>query len=164
MRPSVPWFTEEIKEPKVKRRKLEKKMKKSNLPSDTSAYKRACYDYCATLKEAKKDHYANLIQECAGDSRKLFQIVNSLCKERSGNLLPPHANPQQLADDFGEYFCRKIALIEEDISSSVEPSDFAIPSPVVKLACLPLFVMRKYMISLCLRPRPLVSLIPSPPG
>ena len=110
-------------------------MRKSNLPSDTSAYKRACYDYCATLKKAKKDHYANLIQECAGDSRKLFQVVNSLCKERSENLLPPHANPQQLADDFGEYFCRKIALIKKDISSSVEPSDFAIPSPVVKFAC-----------------------------
>ena len=93
VRPRVPWFTEEIKQLKVKWRKLEKKMRKSNLPSDTSAYKRACYDYCATLKKAKKDHYANLIQECAGDSRKLFQVVNSLCKERSGEFTSTSRQP-----------------------------------------------------------------------
>lgn len=69
-----------------------------------SAYKRVCKEYCAALKDAKKEHYSDLIHECAGDSKKLFRVVNSLCKERSDNQLPPYVSPQQLADDFGEYF------------------------------------------------------------
>jgi hypothetical protein len=97
------------------RRKREKKMRKSNLSSDISAYKRACNEYCAALKEAKSKHYSNLIQDCAGDSKKLFKVINSLCKERIDNQLPPYTCPRQLANDFGEYFCRKIILIKDKI-------------------------------------------------
>ena len=60
--------------------------------------------------------------------------MNSLCKERSVNLVPPHTSPLQLANDFEEFFCNKISRIREDITSSSVPSiNIFVPSPVVKL-------------------------------
>lgn len=115
LRPRVPWYSSELKLLKAKQRKLERKMRKSNLPSVIEEYKRVCNKYCAMLKCAKRDHYSDLIEDSAGDSKKLFRVVNSLCNEPSDNLLPPHSCSQQLANDFGEFFCCKIELIKEDV-------------------------------------------------
>jgi len=132
-RPKIPWFNDALKEMKKNRRKLEKKMRKSKLPCDIAAYKRSCEEYCSSLKQAKSDYFSALIQDCAGDSRKLFKVVNLLCKERSSDLLPPHTCSRQLADDFGDYFCRKITLIKEKIQScSIDQPAIVIPSPSVK--------------------------------
>ena len=40
VRPRVPWYSSELKLLKAKRRKIERKMRKSNLPSDIQEYKR----------------------------------------------------------------------------------------------------------------------------
>ena len=87
------------------------------------------------LKCAKKDHYSDLTEDSAGDSKKLFRVVNSLCNEPSDNLLPPHSCSQQLANDFREFFCRKIKLIKEDIGqeSVCELPTYDISCPSAKL-------------------------------
>ena len=104
------------------------------MPSDISEYKRVCNEYCAMLKRAKRDHYSDLIQGGMGDSQKLFQIVNSLCKERADNSIPPHVCAEHLANNFGEFFCRKIELVKEDIGQcSIEPPTYSIPTPVARL-------------------------------
>ena len=132
-RPRVPWFNDELRSLKSKRRKLEKRMRKSNLDSDIRAYRVACNQYCFRLNEAKKKHYGGLIEECAGDSKKLFGVVKSLCNERT-DALPPHDNPRQLADEFGEFFYRKIAVIREDIKNcSIPQPVVSIPSPPTKI-------------------------------
>ena len=83
---------------------------------------------CAKLRDAKKTYYTNLIQESSGDSKKLFQVVNSLCKERNNNMLPPHSDSLQLANDFGHYFYRKITLIQEEIQRcNIPPPSFTVP-------------------------------------
>ena len=71
-------------------------MRKNKIPSDVSSYRKICDEYCLLLKDAKTKYYTELILNCEGDSKKLFRVVNSLCKERSVNLLPP----LQKADDF----------------------------------------------------------------
>ena len=45
-------------------------------------------------------HYAHLLEDCAGDSKKSFQVAKSVCKEHSHKLLLPYDSPQQMADDF----------------------------------------------------------------
>lgn len=86
------------------------------------------------LNDAKTKYYTELILHCEGDSKKLFRVVNSPCKERSVNLLPPHTSPLQLADDFGDFLCSKISRIREYIASSSVPTiNISVHSPVVKL-------------------------------
>ena len=108
-------------------------MRKSNLDSDSRAYRAACNHHCFCLHEAKRQHYGDLIDECAGDSKKLFGLVKSLCDKRTDGL-PPHDNPHQLADEFGEFFYRKIAVTREDIANfSIPRPTASIPSPQTKL-------------------------------
>ena len=51
VRPRVPWFDEQLKRLKTKRRKLERKINKTNLDSDIRAYREACAEYCSRLME-----------------------------------------------------------------------------------------------------------------
>ena len=106
VRPRVPWFSLELKKLKISRRKLEKKMLKSRSQQDKDAYREVCNNYSMSLKNAKQRYYSDLIEECGGDTRKLFQVVRSLSNKLEENQLPPHDDPCKLADDFGEFFCR----------------------------------------------------------
>ena len=134
IRPRVPWYSDDLRRMKTQRRRLERMMRKTKLPSDVSLHQKICDEYCLLLKNAKTKYYNELIQDCEGDSKKLLRVVNSLCKQRSVNLLPSHTSPLQLADDFGEFVCSKISLIREDVtSSSVASINISVPSPVVKL-------------------------------
>ena len=74
----IPWFNDNIKQLKRKRRLLEKKALKTDLPGDWNNYHKVRNRYSALLKSARVNCYLNLIDQCAGDSRKLFGVVNSL--------------------------------------------------------------------------------------
>ena len=111
VRPRVPWFSEELKRVKSKRRKEERKMLKTGKKCDRDAYRCACNQYSALLKKAKGLYYTDLIDQCSGDSKKLFRVLNSLCKGNQTKLLPPHTSPHQLANDFGDFFYKKIECI-----------------------------------------------------
>ena len=81
-------------------------------------------------KNAKQRYYSDLIEECGGDTRKLFQVVRSLSNKPEENQLPPHDDPRKLADDFGEFFCGKVDLIRNDIDAiTVAPPVLNVPTP-----------------------------------
>ena len=63
--------------------------------------------YSAFLKSARVNYYSNLIDQCAGDSRKLLRVVNSLCREPLETALPEHTDPTKLANEFGTFFLKK---------------------------------------------------------
>jgi hypothetical protein len=65
---------------------------------------------------------------------KLFQIVNSLSKERLVEELRIHNNdPSILANEFGQFFLKKIELVKSKIDEiSVNPPDVPFHLPEVK--------------------------------
>ena len=75
VRPMVPWFNPELKDLKAKRRKLQKKMLRSQRQSDQDAYCEICNKYTKLLHDCKHLYYTKQINQCAGDSRRLFQDV-----------------------------------------------------------------------------------------
>ena len=120
-RQTVHSFNDKLKKLKAKRRKLERRMIKSGLQCDKDAYHEVRNDYCTSLNETRKTYYSNMIDECAGDSQKLFRIVNSLSEERQVRDLP-NENPLILANRFGEFFYKKIELVKAEIDKvSVDP-------------------------------------------
>ena len=53
--------------------------------------------------------------------------------EPEENQLPPHDDSCKLADDFGEFFCRKVDLIRNDIDAiTVVPPVLNVPTPEIK--------------------------------
>ena len=117
VRARIPWFNEELKRIKAKRRKLEKVMLRSKCQSDKEAYHRVRNRYTASLYNAKRKYYSELIDRCSGDSRKLFKVVSSLYNTPQEDSFPPHDNSHKLAEDFGKYFCLKTELIKDNIEN-----------------------------------------------
>ena len=79
-RPKIPWFNDDIKQLKRKRRRLEKKALKTDLPGDWNNYHKVRNQYSALLKSARVNYHSNLIDQCGGDSRKLF-FVSRRCTQ-----------------------------------------------------------------------------------
>lgn len=119
MRAKRPWFSHELQCLKIKRRKLERKMRNSGCIWDKKSYQSICNEYSAKLNNAKRLYYSDLIEKCAGDSRKLFRVVSSLAEVKDENYWPPHSDPEQLVNKFGEFFVRKIELIRAEVDDTV---------------------------------------------
>ena len=88
----------------------------TDLPSEWNNYHRVRNQYSAHLKSARVNYYCNLIDQCAGDSRKQFRVANALSKEPLGTCLPEHDNANKLANEFALLFVTKIELIKEDLN------------------------------------------------
>lgn len=119
IRPKVPWFTNDLKELKALRRKFEKKSLKSSNPLDKQTYNTVRNKYSVLLNKAREIYYTELIDKCAGDTRKLFRVVNSMCKESVDMDLPPHTDTCKLANDFGEFFIKKVDMIKDKIAGII---------------------------------------------
>ena len=48
---STPWYNDDLRQLKVKRRRLERKMRKTKLKVDWFAYRKICSRYCYLLIE-----------------------------------------------------------------------------------------------------------------
>ena len=90
-------------------------MLQSGCSSDREIYYRTRDKYSAVLRKTKISYYSELIDECSGNSKKLFSVINSLTKQKSSESLPPHDDPLILGNEFGSFFGRKIELINEEI-------------------------------------------------
>ena len=92
---------------------------------------KTCNKYSAVLKSTRTCYYSNLVDQCVGDSKKLFKLIKFLCNGRDECNLPPH---KDLANNFGEFFVKKIDLIKDSISNiQVDLPFFYVTAAVVKL-------------------------------
>ena len=66
-------------------------MRKSGLDSDKQAFRLICQEYTSLLKVSRSAYYSGRVSDCDGDTRKLFQIVKSLCIKWCGNTLPEYS-------------------------------------------------------------------------
>ena len=56
------------------------------------------------------NYYSNLIDQCAGDSRKLFRVVNSLSREPLETALPEHDSKRICT-----FFLKTFDIIKENL-------------------------------------------------
>ena len=88
---------------------------KTDLAGDWNNYHKVRNQHSAFLKSARVNYYSNLIDQCAGDSRKIFRVGNSLSREPLEMALPEHDGPTKLANEFGTLFLKKIEIIKENL-------------------------------------------------
>ena len=72
------WYYEEIKEQKRVVRRREKNLEMLQTRISWKAFKIECFKYRRLLKDAKKTSIKGKVQNCKGDSKKLFQLVSKL--------------------------------------------------------------------------------------
>ena len=113
---SPPWVDVEYKSNRATRRRLERKWKKSKIPTDKTEYVRQ-RDLCAKMsKEKRKAYFHNLIESKRGDQRALFNTVNTIFgKNKSQKALPHHDDAKDLANSFNKFYLQKVEQLRSKI-------------------------------------------------
>ena len=74
IRPSAPWYTEDICEEKQKRRALERRWRKAGLKVDRERFVDQCQVVNEFILQAKTVYYSRVIDEHQYDPKRLFSI------------------------------------------------------------------------------------------
>ena len=121
LRPTSPWYTQELHDAKHLKRKLENKWQKTKLTVDHEIYREQCAEYNKLLQRCKSAYYTEKVESCQNDSKSLFRITKNLLGTDSEAKLPKNDSSSQLAQDFSDFFINKIEKIRTDISSEPNP-------------------------------------------
>ena len=122
------WMDTEYKLNRAKRRKLEKQWRQSKTEENRKAYVTQRH-YCAEMSiSKKKEYYSKIVTEAGNDQKSLFKVANELLDKNKVRSLPDHEDPVKLANEFNEYYIKKIENIRKTIpanpNSVVNPTQF----------------------------------------
>ena len=118
VRPNREWYNSNIRRAKVLRRHLERKWKKSGLPSDLVLLKKQC-NVNHLMSDAKYEFFSKKILDCKDDKKKLFNTCKYLLNYKGDPALPPKPSTS-LPKDFNEFFIDKIVKIRGTINDQVK--------------------------------------------
>ena len=117
VRPTNPWFMEEVKTQKRLSRNRERKWTKYKLQSNWIAVKAECNKYRAMLQSIGKSILSDKVKECKQDTKKLYAFVNGILGRTSENPMPKSDSDEQLAEELVDNFMTKIKEILESIEN-----------------------------------------------
>ena len=69
------------------------------------------------MNKARQDYYSDLISNNGNDLKHLFKVGKNLLNIAITPILPLHEDKQQLANEMGAFFIRKIANIRSDLDN-----------------------------------------------
>ncbi|XP_068749335.1 uncharacterized protein [Montipora capricornis] len=121
IRLSAPWYTEDIREEKQKRRALERRWRRTGLTVDRECFVEQCHVVNESILQAKRAYYSRIIDENQYDPKRLFSIFDKLLHRNSDLKLPDSMDDEFLANAFADYFTEKIITIREELQNKTTP-------------------------------------------
>ena len=115
IRPSAPWYSEQIRDAKLLRRKYERRWRRTKLCIDHDIYKEQCKLVSNMIDNARSTHYNEQIITNSSDQKALYQVVDKLMHRKSEPMLPSHDSLEDLANKFADFFADKIVRIRSDL-------------------------------------------------
>ena len=134
LRPTAPWYSEEIRKEKSKRRKLECRWRRTRLTIDREIYVQQCNTVNTLILSSKKEFYSSFITENKSDPRVLFSSFDKLVNRTSEKMLPHFKDPSELADRFADFFVEKISRLRTNLNNGNENSLPEQPHSVPRLS------------------------------
>ena len=123
-----PWINDKILACKRERRECEKLWRNDKSTDNRVMYRKSCDQVKNLIKKAKEEYFVKRIEECQGDQKKLFQIVDKLLGRNKTSPLPHFTDKQIMARIFNEFFVNKISDIQSLLSTWVSTTgDMACP-------------------------------------
>ena len=119
VKPNAPWYTDKVREARRVKRRLERKMTKSNLQVDKDLFLEQCKMYKQLIEESKCSYYRTEISVC--NDKQLFQKVNKLCSLNAAGTLPDYTCARTLANEFASFFHGKVDAIRDKLDNMVLP-------------------------------------------
>ena len=133
IRPNAPWFSDEIRVARRHRRRAERRMLKSGLQIDKMLYRQECESYNSLITDLKSKYLRNEI--ATADSKQLFNIVKKLSTPNQSSIFPEHSSDSELANQFSEFFKKKISDIVSSFASDVTFAPSHVLHPETSLNC-----------------------------
>jgi len=119
----TPWFDADCRQLKRKVRVLERKYRKSGDPADRLAWVTKLQEQARFHREKERLYWSTRINTNAGNSRRLWRDLDSLMKRDDSNAHMPNTSAEatQQADDFLQFFEKKVGSVREDTCNAPEP-------------------------------------------
>ena len=73
------------------------------------------WQYKTSIRKAKCEILSDKIQDCKGDTGKLYTVLSNLMGTNPENPLPKSDNMEKLADKFADFFLEKIQKIRSEL-------------------------------------------------
>ena len=77
-------------------------------------YRDLCHNVKDLVEKARSDFYAQKIQECDSDQKKLYKVIDCLMGREKPKALPTSSSNLVLAGTLNDFFISKITNIHED--------------------------------------------------
>ena len=118
------WIDLEYKKNRALRRRQERIWKKHRTADNMNKYieqKEVCIKMAM---EKQKEYYTKRIADAGKCQKTLFKIANELLDKTSERVLPTHSDSKQLADDFNDFYIKKVEKIRNAIPKSTTDLTF----------------------------------------
>ena len=112
------WLTKEVLDQKRRVRRREKIWQKYKTEGTWKALVEHRNVYNAMIREEKLKPTLGKVEECKGDTRKLYSLVRYLTGTKVQNTMPSSTGDRKLANDFADYFIEKIQKIWDNLDTN----------------------------------------------
>lgn len=122
LRPHAPWYNEELREEKQKRRKLERQWLANKLVIHRQMYRQQCHLVNNMVINLKKEYYTAKLKECPNQS-VTYKVAKSLLNKDRACTISSCQFPEQRAQDFVEFYRDKIINIRNSLQTDLIPHE-----------------------------------------
>ena len=132
IRSREPWYTEAIGDARRDMRTAERRWHRCRSDETFAILQEKKHQFKDLLRSTETEYYSNLITEHSTDSRRLFRTVNLVMHRNTPNPLPDHSSPEQLANEFRDFFRSKVEKIRNTFNNGdkCDPMQFDGIKPV----------------------------------
>ena len=113
-RPMNDWINDDILALKIIRRKNESLWRRTRLTIHYDLYIESCMAVKKAINESKSQILEKKINECHGDQKKLFGLVDTMIGRKKNVVLPKYDDPATLASMLNTFFIDKINTISAE--------------------------------------------------
>ena len=117
VRPTVPWYSNEIKAAQRLRRKAERTCRRTRSLADLNIFKSYRNHVAYLMNQARQFFYTNFIDENSTDQGRLFRATKQLLANKEELSITNYQDKSKLAYDIGSFFGLKINKIRSDIDA-----------------------------------------------
>jgi hypothetical protein len=112
VRPESPWYTDGIRQAKIRNRKAERIWRKTKLTVHLDFFRDLQSELKSICDNAKTKYYSEKVNACE-DQKQLFGITNDLLSRKKISALPTCTDFKNLANDFANFFTEKVKRIRD---------------------------------------------------
>ena len=130
LRPHAPWYTDELRDEKRRRRSAERLWLSSRLEVHRQMYRSQCVAYNRMLIATKETYYSGKIANCGSDAKQLLNITKHLMGNEKIAKMPVHTCSSLMAQQFSDFFVTKVNTIQQELKHGTHDATKVVMDPM----------------------------------